>query len=326
MSFAILTANENEEMAVNSYLQLDDTSLDEKFRYAKGCVWREDAFLKAKKVKIVNLKKYEGDKYHVFRIRVGKVMKMGVHFYCDSYGPTGAFDTTVDILKIAKDKKWTLRWIFLVGCCGASVREDKKKDFPRGTVLLADHVKEYLHTGKAETVPSDVPNEAILKCRIKGNPLPHIMDNKWLREVKKARMVVAKNVDDKRSYNVIGVQRVPYLCGPLVIKDCMFGTWFRERDAGAAGIEMEVVGVINAVKAIHKYTRTPVKEHPQILLAKGISDYTGGKGKTASCMFFGTKTRNVSDDALQVYATLQSTALVIRFVAKKIGAIFEYTS
>ena len=70
--------------------------------------------------------------------------------YCDKMGPWGAFHKTVELLKTARDEKWKLRYIFIVGCCGASVIEAKKKDFPRGTILLAEQVKDYLNTGKVE--------------------------------------------------------------------------------------------------------------------------------------------------------------------------------
>ena len=71
---------------------------------------------------------------------------MGVHVACDMMGPWGAFDTTVKLLKKAKDEGWKLGWIFVIGCCGVSVIN--QKECPRGTVLLARQVKDYLNTRK----------------------------------------------------------------------------------------------------------------------------------------------------------------------------------
>ena len=44
MSFAILTANENENAAVHHFLKLGNPT-DTKYRYAKGHAWSDDSFL-----------------------------------------------------------------------------------------------------------------------------------------------------------------------------------------------------------------------------------------------------------------------------------------
>ena len=69
-------------------------------------------------------------------------------------GPSGAFDKTVELLQMAKDKGWKLRYIFVVGCCGVIVFDlDECK---RGTVLLPRQVKEYQKTGKVKDGQVDV--------------------------------------------------------------------------------------------------------------------------------------------------------------------------
>lgn len=108
------------------------------------------------------------------------------------------------------------------------------------------------------------------------------------------------------------------MSGPLVVKNQLFGDQYR--DEQAAGVEMEVVGVIKAVGAIHQFL-PPGSPKPKIVLGKGISDYTGKKGEHSSCKLFGVDTEEAEDDALQVYATLQSCALVLRFVAGEINQI-----
>lgn len=302
-------------MAVNSFLKLGDP-LDGG-KYGRTPVWRVDPFLEPKKVEIAHLEKYKGPNYRVFSLEVGNNKKVGVHFYCDNTGPWGAFDKTVEILELAKRKGWKLSAVFVVGCCGASVNKAKKKQFPRGTILVAKQVKEYLYKGKVKRDANAGANadQLLVPCKIESSPYIHNMEEKWLRE-----LCHAQKVNRNDCYNEIAVEIVPFLSGPLVIKDCLFGNWFRERDADAAGVEMEAVGVIKAVEAFHKFSAagTPELKEPSIFLVKGISDYTGGKGERATCMFFGKTTEKVDDDTLQVYATLQSIALVIRFLAQTI--------
>ena len=80
----------------------------------------------------------------------GPLRLVGVHVSCGEIGPWGAFDKTVELLQMAKDKGWKLCYIFVVGCCGTSVSDkDKcKEGCPCGTVLFARQVKDYLNTGK----------------------------------------------------------------------------------------------------------------------------------------------------------------------------------
>ena len=133
----------------------------------------------------------------------------------------------------------------------------------------------------------------------------------------------AQEAADCQDPQRIKVEIVNYLTGPLVIKDDLFGKEYCEANAKITGVEMEVVGVIKAVKAFHCITDDPKQK---VVLARGVSDYTGEKGEEDSCMLFGKETPPVDDDSLQVYATLQSLALVIRFVAGNIQRLFSNTS
>ena len=121
----------------------------------------------------------------------------------------------------------------------------------------------------------------------------------------------------------IAVETVNYLTGPLVIKDDLFGKPHCEGNAKITGVEMEVAGVIRAVETFYRITDDPKKK---VMLVKGVSDYTGNKREKARCMLFGRDIPAVDDDQLQVYATLQSLALVIRFVANNIPLILDQST
>ena len=295
MSFAILTANKNEREAVNHFLKLGKPLDTAKYTLAHGRVWSNDAFLEETKAEI----KLHAD--NVFCLEVRQVKRMGVHMSCDTIGPGGALRKTMELLKMATDQGWKLDYIFLVGCCGASV--DKREDCPRGTILLATQAKDYLNTGKVQYDGSVI-----------GRPRNLDMGKKLLNKWEEVQIANRQNTDK------IEMKRVNYLSGPLVIKHDLFGVTYREANEKVTGVEMEVVGVVEAVKIFHEIFGGP---EVKVVLAKGVSDYTGKKGEKGTCTFFGTETHPVDDDSLQVYATLQSIALVIRFVAKHMQLIFK---
>ena len=310
--FAILTANANEKRAVMHYLQLgeDHDRLNAaKFPNATGCSYKADAFLQKKQASVVGNERTLD--YSTFTIEVSGKKIAGVHVHCDSYGPWGAFEKTVQLLTDVKSKGWPLKTIFVVGCCGASMSEQmKKKETWCGTVLLAEGVNSYLHTGKAEagTDANGTEPQVIVKGKAKHREI----ETKWLVPLES---VIDPMVDT--GFRVIKVQRALYLSGPLVIKNQLFGDNCRGGQ-DIVGVEMEVIGVIQAVDAIHDYLGSSKDNRPGIVLAKGISDCTEGKEKKAKCVFFGPVTEEIDDDSRQVYATLQSIALVIRCVANQI--------
>ena len=299
-----------------TFLKLGDRHnwLNDKFPLATGCSYKSDAYLEEKNASVKKLK--HSIDYSAFEFEVGGNKVAGVHVHCDSYGPWGAFEKTVKLLTDAKSS-WPLQTIFVVGCCGASISEEKKKDDSEedeekkkdktwcGIVLLANEVKSYLHTGKAETCTDANASESVI---IKGQAKSYVMEDKWLEGLKSMAQL---NVTT--GFNNIEVMKTVYLSGPLVIKNQLFGDKYRSGDI--AGVEMEVIGVIQAVDAIHHYTG-PTFKRPEIVLVKGISDYTCDKKKEAKCVFFGNESKELfDDDSRQVYATLQSIALVMRCVA-----------
>ena len=126
-------------------------------------------------------------------------------------------------------------------------------------------------------------------------------------------------MDTRGAYNRIEVKKVDYLSGPLVIKSSLFGATFRDSSVDACGVEMEAVGVLKAVETFHALSGGP---KAVVVLAKGISDYTGHKGESGSCKFFDETMEDANDDQLQMNAAMQAIALVIRLVAKKMTWLF----
>ena len=247
--------------------------------------------------------------YFTFTIECGGKTVAGVHIHCDRYGPWGAFDKTVQLLTDAKSNKWSIKTIFVVGCCGASMTKEQKEEKTWwGTVLLADGVTAYLHAGKVEDAKGVDGSQSQL-TKLLGKPVALQIGMKWLQPL----IAVAKSKYDT-TYRNIDVRQTMFLSGPLVIKNQLFGDYCRGAQ-DIAGVEMEVIGVIKAVDAIHQYSKD---ERPDIVLAKGISDCTSDKAKKTKCMFFGREKNKCGDRERQVYATLQSIALVIRCVVSNI--------
>ena len=318
VSFAILTANEREELAVNGFLDLNRVDHG-RYPHASRLQYSSDAVLRKARAKVESLpdRRYT---HRLFSLEVNGNKQVGVHVYCDKMGPWGAFHKTVELLKTARDEKWKLRYIFIVGCCGASVIEAKKKDFPRGTILLAEQVKDYLNTGKVEEeceedIAKEMGSGRAPTFKVKGSPTTYRMDSALLTQ-----MIRESSIDTRGAFNEIEVKKVDYLSGPLVIKSSLFGATFRDSSADACGVEMEAVGVLKAVETFQTILGGP---KVAVVLAKGISDYTGRKGESGSCKFFDETIDAATDDQLQVNATMQAIALVIRFVANKMEWLFN---
>ena len=316
VSFAILTANKREELAVNGFLQLEHVD-QASYPHASKLQYSSDAVLRNARAKVEPLPdpRYT---HRLFSLEVNGKKQIGVHVYCDKKGPLGAFNKTMELMKTAKDKEWKLRYIFIVGCCGASVTEAKKEDFPRGTILLAEKVKGHLNT-EEEECEADIAKEMVKgkapTFKFKGSPTTYQMDSALLTQ-----MMRECKIDAQGAFNKIEVKKVDYLSGPLVIKSSLFGAMFRDPSVDACGVEMEAVGVLTAVETFHTISGGPKAE---VVLAKGISDYTGHKGESGSCKFFDETIKDASDDQLQMNATVQSITLVIRFVAKNMEWLFS---
>ena len=242
----------------------------------------------------------------MFRLQVGSDSVTGLHLSCTDIGLIGAVTKVNKLLAAAKAQNWPLKVIFLVGCCGGSLADAKKKGKNlHGTVLLAQYVKDYLNTGKVEA-----PNQ-VSKC------VPRVCDlgDTWLQSLQEVAIPL-----QKRGFSDIPVLKVhEYLSGPLVIKEQLFSDQFRDGDI--AGVEMEGVGMVLAKDLAAEWC--PGEHLPEVAVVKGISDYTGNKGECSKAVFFGEETVAVDDDTRQQIATFHAIALVIRCVASKIQYLLK---
>ena len=299
--FAILTANQNERMTVNAFLGLGNT-FSKLWDGARGCSWKTDSYLQETKATVKSLPSNSLHYDKMFQLEVGNDRVTGVHISCTDIGPLGAATTVNKLLAHAKAQNWPLKVIFLVGCCGGSLTDSKKKEKNwHGTVLLAQNLKYYLNTGKIEA-----PDQ-LSKC------VPRVCDlhDKWLQPLQEVA-----NPCQKQGFSAIPVLKTyEYLSGPLVIKEQLFSDQFRDSDI--AGVEMEGVGAVLAKDMAAEWC--PGEQLPDIVIVKGISDYTENKGERSKAVFFDAETEaSIDDDARQQIATYHSIALVIRCMAAKI--------
>ena len=305
-TFAILTANPTERMTVNTYLGLGNTS-GKVWDGARGCNWKADSYLQETKAAVSHLESSSLHDYKMFRLQVGNDRVTGVHLSCTDIGPIGAARKVNKLLADAKAQTWPLKIIFLVGCCGGSLTEEKKKERNwHGTVLLAQYMKDYLSTGKVEA-----PDQ-LSKCV----PCVHNLGDKWLQSLQEASIP-----RQKQDFSDIPVKKVhEYLTGPLVIKEQLFGDQFRVGDI--AGVEMEAVGTVLAKDLAADWC--PGQHLPEVVIVKGISDYTGNKGDRSKAVFFGEETEaEVNDNTRQQIATFHAIALVTRCMATKIQYLLK---
>ena len=305
--FAILTADQNERMTVNAFLDLGNT-FGKVWDGARGCSWKTDSYLQETKTTVTSLPSNSLHYGKMFQLEVGNDRVTGVHLSCTDIGPHGATKIVNKLLADAKAQNWPLKVIFLVGCCGGSLTDSKKMEKNwHGTVLLAQYLKDYLNIGKIEA-----PAGQLSQC------VPRVCDlrDKWLQPLQEVA-----NPCRRQGFSDIPVLKTHvFLSGPLVIKEQLFSDHFRYGDI--AGVEMEGAGVVLAMDLAEDWC--PGEHLPDVVIVKGISDYTGNKGERSKAVFFDAETgAEVDDDARQQIATYHSIALVIRCMAANIQELVK---
>lgn len=288
--FAIITANDTEKNVVKHFLDLGDSG--RVWKPLDKYNWKSDPFLKKKEAEIALLEAV--DNYELFT--VGEVI--GVHVKCCRIGPRGARSTTTELLNAARTKKWPLKVIFVVGCCGVSLSDGKKEEQNwRGTVLLSDQIRDYFDSGKETDEGIQVKSREYNLCAV------------WLNRLSD-RSIIEPRVDEEM-YRDIPVQKVDkYLSGPLVIKSEAAGNTYRA-DSEMVGIEMEGTDVYTTVQDFQ------LDVTPKVAVVKGISDY-GGKDKNQKnkSMVFRRETEEMVEDRdRQEIATFHAITLVVRCIA-----------
>lgn len=311
--FAVITANGTEQNVVKHYLKLSDPGLIR--GELAGYDWTHDPFLKKKEFKIEFCDKVQ-PVYEVFT--VGKVT--GVHVKCARNGPDGAFETTCGLLKKAIKDEWHLKVIFVVGCCGVSMSDAKKKQLGaeepmnwHGTVLLSDQAYNYLDAGKFVEGTHENTSGAVVGTALEISTRTYDLSTVWLNRL--GEIAILKPAVAEGSYKNIPAEKVAkYLSGPLLMKSQMEANKIRGELCAMAGIEMEVIGVLRAVHSL-----SPTVD---VALVKGISDYgDSGKNAPAKSMVFGKETEEaVGGEVRQEIATFHAITLVIRCVANNVDA------
>ena len=306
VEIAILTATNTEQNAFRHFVKQECGRV---WKGAQKYNCEEDPYLKKNGVTLGCLPEESTDDYETFIVQRGTKAVKGVHMKCTKTGPWRALDRTVDLLAASKDGKWPLKVIFVVGCCGVCLSEEKKKESEEkgvnwhGTVLLSHQAEDYLHKGKAE------------ENSTKYEPETYHLSAEWLSKLHDLAIADPSRVAAKK-FRAIPVEVVPkYLSGPLVIKSEVTARKL-SGVPDVVGVEMEVAGTVQAVNQARKLQRDLVQD-VQVAVVKGVSDYTGtDKTQRSKSAFFGKETEEIEDKHRQEIATLHAITLVSRCIAK----------
>ena len=230
-------------------------------------------------------------------ITIGEVQ--GIHLKCGfKYGTEAARNAVSDILDEAEEKGWQLEIIFCTGCCGCSFA--KADQNYRGHVLISDNLVDY-NQGKYED-DGQVHMER-----------SYAMNADWCNWLSKM----------EGGQNPVKVSKAEsILSGDWVMKNKEIADKLRG-NLKLVGIEMEGAGIAKGLDAIsqplNKYKLPEGMRPSDFLIVKGVSDHAGpDKNTSQPTWYHGKETESVDDEKRQEMATLQSTALVCRAIAKHI--------
>ena len=221
----------------------------------------------------------------------------GIHLKCGyKYGTEAARNAVNDIMDEAEKKGWQIEIIFCTGCCGCSFA--KADQNYRGHVLISDNLVDY-NQGKYED-DGQVHLERL-----------YTMNTDWCDWLFKM----------EEGPNPVKVSKAEsILSGDWVMKKKEIADKLRGKQK-IVGIEMEGAGIAKGLDAISqpksKYKLPRGMRPSDFLIVKGVSDHAGpDKNTPQPTWYHGQETKPVADEKRQEMATLQSTALVCRAIAR----------
>jgi hypothetical protein len=284
--FAIMVANNNEWESAMHFLGAEGYRVAEEVK--PWTCTAEDADDSLKEVKLIS---YGGSVIYPV-LSVGN--KTGIIFSCaqkGSFGKSASRDETVQLFNYASKEKWSLKVIFVVGCCGAVQNQPIQKgaqggtaNVPNGTVFVADTL--YSYTGKIEK-----------EINIKLDP--HSMSKYWNSLLKK--------VSGRGKWEIKPIDLVPFYSGDFVMKNHEVSVDLSANLKGhkKVGYEMEGIGVVG------------VAPEGTVALVKGVSDNAGFEKKTDAPIRFFSKDieKPVNENTRQQMCTVMSLAVVLRAIA-----------
>lgn len=301
--FVVMTANENEHNAAQQYLkQSPDTKFFDKKMDGKISYTSDPSLNDAvKEVTPVRSSTYEVFEVSGMQGILMRCTKMG------SFTRKGSNWHTFQLLKQARDHGWSLKVIFIVGCCGAHT----KKGVPaitEGTVLVAEFIEQY-SIGKMEADGMHYEfNHRLIE-----------MKKNWIRFFQESKSSHRLPMSNK-TYTIEALEHIDMCSGDFVIKNDDIARQLCG-DRNKIGFEMEGLGVISAIDVCNEFfsfeKEQPKFEIPDVIIVKGVSDTAGGdKNKPKTCRYFSEKVAMVDEKTRQHMCTVMSLTLVLRALIK----------
>ena len=249
VSFAILVANENEYKAVLNYFGMGFTMVTEGQLYTDDvldCTFATDPVISNNGGAQDPGLTRRSDDYYSISIN-GKTGIIYQTASIGSYGRQGAMLTTVQVLKDARERRWPLEIIFVVGCTGGHAKPGEEVEC--GQVIVPGKVIEY-NRGKFETGRDGQPKRII-------KPEMWPTSDKWRKSV--TEISIRDGGEDHRG---IKMAEGDYdYCGDFVVKDAGIAAELRTTIADPKMVCHTVHGRINMIIKYSVHVHSVVHGH-----------------------------------------------------------------
>lgn len=286
--YAFLTANKNEWYSALHFLGEDSDGVSDKIKERS---FKTDVKLAEHVQGIDPEASLQGTGYKFFTVRQKKAVVLKCS-HMGSFAGGGSLYETFDLLKLAKKYNWSLKTIFVVGCCGATAKD--KLDL--GSVFVANKVYYY---GLGTIV-----QDQTLENRFDPHELPGNSAGKL------------ETLGGKGVTSIPQIFSVSFLSGDFVMKG--------ENSAEAkrmplnekqVGYEMEGIGAVTAVKLYNKIEPCP---SPNIALIKGVSDGAGSKKNEKALISYFSHKYEVEESIRQQMCTVMSLTVALRAICDQL--------